>query len=225
LGWTSSPHWVIQQADNCWFGFGAREFVDAINDHAARYDGLEHVHHTEQALYYDTFDGGFYTVALDISVNESRVIHYCNLSLQMEGMPFDSEPLNQLLEFCEVERNVYGRSMTAAAVQKAFVPPSDQVEVEPLAFIVRPEGLLGDLERPESEWVYGVVVENPLWRGAASPSEKHEWWPDGADEPRYLVCSLRHHHQLSTPKHPYRLTGCQSARTADTSIVRPIVDW
>jgi hypothetical protein len=225
LGWTSSsPHWVIQQADNCWFGFGAHEFVEAIDAYTDRYDGLERIHHTEQALYYDTFDGGLYTVAFDISVEESRRIDYCNLSLQMEGMPFDSEPLNQLLEFCEVERPVYGRSMTTAAVESVFIPRADQVDVTPLAFVVKPDRTFSDSERPENPVVCGVVVENPFWRGSSS-DEKPEWWPDSADEPRYLVCSLRHHHPLSTPKHPYRLTRCQSTRTADICIVRPIVDW
>jgi hypothetical protein len=66
LGWASSASWAIKQQSKCWFGFGARGFIDALDDHKARYEGLEEVHHTEQALYYDTFDGGSYTVALPL---------------------------------------------------------------------------------------------------------------------------------------------------------------
>lgn len=226
LGWMNRPHWVIKQQSIAWCGFGAREFVEAMADQERRYERLEQVHHTEQAIYYDTFDGGSYTVALDVSATEHRMISHCNLSLQLEGMPFDTQPLNQLLEFCEVERSVYSRPMAGPALERRFFEAGAQVDVTPSAFVVAPGGFPGDPDSvAEEEWAIGVVVENPFWRRAGSAQAAPEWWPDEASSPSHLVCSLRHHHPLGAPRDRYVLEACQWTRTSDEIVVRPIVVW
>lgn len=215
-GWTSNRgSWSIQQAHTNWHGIGCREFTDALADWKGRYAALELVHHTEQAVYFDTLHGCLYTLSADLLARDFRRVDHCNLSFQFVGVPVDPSPLRDLAEAFEVEEVVYFRPLAERAVDAHRVMPDDFVDLPPLGFVVDDES-----DPKMGLTVVGVIVENPF-RGAS----QHAWWPAEAVQTEALVCSLRSWHPFDEPRRAYHLSSVEWTRSSDAFVLRPVADW
>ncbi|MGW0711772.1 restriction endonuclease [Streptomyces sp. NPDC002643] len=236
LGWTTSrPQWAIHQATRNWHGVGAREFLDTLRAWKERYDSLDEddVHHTEKVTYVDTFpDGGFYTLAADLSSHPSRVVYHCHVSFQLTGIPLDTQPLRHVFEQFDALGTGYFRPMTAKAVTRAWLP--EPLPLEVVGYLVSHDSFpfdelnladdeAADLPKPPDEWVIGVVAKNPFRDrdGVSAP----DGWPGGLESSSIIVCSLRSHHPLNDIPDGYRLYTWEQAHTTDARVLRPVADW
>ncbi len=220
-GWvTDGGRWSIQQAHTTWHGAGCREFADAVCGWAARYaSATEPLHHTEQAMYFDTIEGLVYTLSVDLLAQQSRRVDYCNLSFQFTGVPVEPAPIRELAQAFGIDGAVYFRPMTEPAVQGHGILGSEAHDLAPLGFVVE-EDRLSRGDGPPI--VTGIIVENPfLGRDATSPT----WWPAEASECELLVCALRSWHSLDEPRTAYHLRMVDWTRTSDAFVFRPVVDW
>lgn len=223
LGWTTgSARWSIQQTSTNWHGMGTSAFAEALQEWRKRYDGIP-THHSEEFCYFDKCDGGFYCLTANVSAHEDRSTRYAMLSFQLIGVPLDIEPLKELTRTFDSAYTCYFRPMNRKSLKRRWnLPEPDQVSLEPVAFIVEQDDIFGD----ERDWVRGVVAGNPFYRPGSSLSErKPDWLPAHIFDSELLICDLRSWHPLSEIKPRYELWGCESARTADAVIVRPIAEW
>jgi hypothetical protein len=95
--------------------------------------------------------------------------------------------------------------------------------VVPVAFVVAsPDSeMLGD-----SEWVVGIVVENPFKLGHGSKRKTMPTWVlNMLSDTQYLICGLRSWHAVGSQKSAYDLWTIESAWTSDALIIRAIADW
>ncbi|MEU0726203.1 restriction endonuclease [Streptomyces sp. NPDC006140] len=224
MGWTSTePRWNIQQSGANWHGVGAREFARALRAWRQREKRLDDAHHTEQATYFDTCQGGgFYTLTASIAVHHFRPVYDCRLSFQLPGVPVDLQPIRHLFEQFDAEAFSYFRPLSSPAVVRHH--PEGRVALNVVGFVAQQSDL--DLEEADgapAEWVTGLVVRNPHRGEDGRPSP--EEWPGLVEESELLLCALRSHHQLGETKSEYHLYSWEYARTSDVLVLRAVADW
>lgn len=217
LGWvTDRGHWSIQQRGRNWYGTGLRSFVEALKGWKTRTDELENAHHSEEFVYFEACDGGFYTVSGNISAHRIRRIARCNVSFQLVGVPLDPSSLQQLYRRFEVPsrgsfRPLVERSVTRHSLER-------RIPLEVLGYIVESSDLRWDSE----DWVVGLLVANPYQRGDRQPPED---WPDDLRTSGAILCSLRSHHPLTELKERYELWSLELARTSDAHALCVSAEW
>jgi hypothetical protein len=201
---------------------GASAFAEALQGWRQRYKGIP-THHSEEFCYFDICDGGFYSLTANVSAYNDRSARYTMLSFQLTGIPLDTESLKELSRTFGVGHPCYFRPMERRSViRKWNLPEPHCVPLEPVAFIVEQDDVFGD----KRDWTRGLVAKNPFYRPTSTLSERvPDWLPAAVFDSELLICDLRSWHMLSEPKSRYELWGCESVRTADAVIVRPIAEW
>ncbi len=221
MGWaTANASWCIQQANTNWHGQGVREFVEVLQDWKGRYVGLE-THDSEEFCYFDSCDGGFYTLTASVAATKNRWVRHARLSFQLAGIPLDTVALRQLCDVFDIETTPYFRPRQSESLERQSYSGSTRPRaVSPIAFVVEHDSFAAK----DEEWVVGVVVRNPRFRADAS-ARGPGLLPEAVSGCEHLVCALRSWHSLNAPRKTYRLWKCESTWTSDASVVRPIVDW
>jgi hypothetical protein len=195
-----------QQSGINWHGVGAVGLVDALNERKARYSGMGQLHHTEELTYYDECEGGFYTITADLDARDGDV-SYAELSLQLAGVPFDREPLDELCRTFDV------RSPLEGSAHLSHTP------VIPVALLIHE-----DLADPHDRfWVRGIVARNPFL-GKTSKDAGASDLPWALRDTEVIVCDLRSWHPLSDA-HTYNLERCRWTYSSQATVVRLVVDW
>lgn len=223
MGWaTAAARWSIQQTVTNWHGMGASAFAEALRGWRERYKGIP-THHSEEFCYFDTCEGGFYSLTANISSHHDRSVRYTRVSFQLTGIPLDTDSLKELTRAFDVSEPCYFRPMKKKSVtRKRHLRASDRVPLEPIAFIAEKEDAFGTGE----ELARGIVAKNPFYRPGSPMVERvPDWLPSHIFDSALLICGLRSWHPLSEPRPRYELWGCESARTSDAVIVRPIAEW
>jgi hypothetical protein len=223
MGWaTESARWSIQQTATNWHGMGVSAFAEALRGWRKRYKGIP-THHSEEFCYFDVCDGGFYTLTANISAHYDRSATYTTLSFQLTGIPLDTDSLKELARVFDVRQPCYFRPMERKSmIRKWHLREPDCVPLEPTAFITKKEDVFGTGE----ELVRGIVAKNPFYMpGSPFVERVPDWLPSHIFESGILICDLHSWHPLSEPRSRYELWGCESARTSDAVIVRPIAEW
>jgi hypothetical protein len=214
LRWTSSAgRWSIRQAHENWHGSGAAGFIEALTGWRDRY-GTNAQHHTEEFTYFDVCDGGYFSLAGDVSARDERQVSHCQISFNLAGIPLDTTPLTQLARHFGAKQHAMFRATDEyrRVVVRRYTKDL-RVRVEPTHFIV-------SADRDGESWAEGVVVASPFVEGEAPGG-----WPPGFSGLTTLVCSLRHHHLLAGPRDQYYLDGVEYVWTSDALLLRPVVDW
>jgi hypothetical protein len=217
LGWmTDRGQWAIQQHGRNWYGVGVRSFVQALKDWEARTGPLEDPHPSEEFVYFEACDGGFYTVSGNISAEPTRRVARCNASFQLVGVPVDPGSLQQLYRRFDVPSRGYFRPLVEQSVTRHSLVSRVQLKV--LGYIVEPP----DHHWDKQDWVVGLLAANPYYKSGLQPPDN---WPDDLARSGVIICSLRSHHPLSKPKERYELWSYEVARTSDAHALRVIAEW
>lgn len=217
LGWVSDQgHWSIQQHGRNWHGTGARSFVQALKGWKARTSELEDPHHSEEFVYFEACDGGFYTVSGNISAERTRRVVRCNVSFQLVGVPLEPGSLQQLYRRFDVPSRGYFRPLVERSVTRRRL--DSRVPLRVLGYIVEPAGQRWDQE----DWVVGVLATNPYYENDLQPPDD---WPSDLGRSGVIVCDLASHHQLTNPKERYELWSYERARTSDARALRVVAEW
>lgn len=218
LGWTTGRgQWCLHQSGINWHGAGAASLVEALNQREARYRGMGRIHHTEELSYYDECDGGFYTITADLDARDGDV-SYAALSLQLAGIPFDREALDELCRTFEVRSPMYFRPRVSMDALEGAAHLSRR-PVSPVALLIHE-----DPDDPHDRlWVRGIVARNPFL-GKTSEDVGASDLPWVVRDTEIIVCDLRNWHPLSDP-HTYNLEQCRWTYSSQATVVRLVVDW
>jgi hypothetical protein len=214
--------WSIQQATANWHGFGAAALAEALRTWATRYASIDDVHHTEQVVYHDVCEGGFYVLSTDVSAGDPRALLHSQFSLQLEGQPVLGSMLDDLLEALRAEPPLFMRARLEHSVTRRRFARETLPTIEIRGFVAeRP-----DRHEEDEDWVRGLVITNPYpGRGDAQPDGTPDWWPSQLAESEVVICSLRNWHPLAEPRDGYHLERMEWAETAEALIVRVIANW
>ena len=224
LGWaTPDARWSIQQANRNWHGLGCAAFTEALPRWGERAKTLE-AHQSEEICYLDRCDGGFYTLTANLASHRIRQTTAVTLSFQLEGVPLDTAPLLQLCRSIGAHEGLYFRPRMERSVVRSRAPRTLVTDVQPLAYLIGPERMLGDVT---TEWITGIVIANPFYAASANKPEIEQ--PGGLEpiqNSEHLICDLAEHHILDNLKrHKYYLRGFEYANTSEAFVCRPIANW
>jgi hypothetical protein len=223
MGWASDcARWNIQQSSINWHGLGASEFAEALTGWQERHEGIP-THHSEEFCYFDKCDDGFYCLTANISAHEDRSTRYAMLSFQLTGIPLDIDSYKELSRTFDIGYQCYFRPMKRRSVKRKWnLADPYRIPLEPVAFLVEKDRIFND----DREWTRGIAAKNPFYSPESTLAErKPHWLPSHIFDSELLICDLRSWHPLTDPPPSYELWGCESARTADAVIVRPIAEW
>ncbi|MGW1250868.1 hypothetical protein [Streptomyces sp. NPDC002535] len=217
LGWIGRKgQWSIQQHRRNWHGTGARSFAEALTGWKERTDELEDPHHSEEFVYFEACDGGFFTMSGNVSAERTRRVSRCNVSFQLVGMPLDPGSLQQLYRRFDVPSRGYFRPLVERAVTRQRV--AGGVPLEVLGYIVEPADRRWDNE----DWVVGILAANPYGPGGSPAPEELPGYPVHSG---VVACALRSHHPLSKTKERYELWSYERARTSDATALCIVAEW
>lgn len=217
LGWTGNQsQWSIQQNGRNWHGCGADTFAEALRKWKERTRQLEDPHHSEEFVYFEVCDGGFYTVSGSISAEPTRHVVRCNVSFQLVGMPLDPGALQRLYRRFDVPSRGYFRPLVERSVTRQQF--DDRVPLQVLGYVVEPAGH----RWPREDWVVGLLAVNPYRGTDPQPSNGLARDLEGSG---VIVCALRSHHPLNKPKERYELWSFERARTSDAHALRVVAEW
>ncbi|MFD5913430.1 restriction endonuclease [Streptomyces sp. NPDC001604] len=217
LGWMGErSQWSIQQHGRNWHGCGADGFAEALKDWEERTSELEDPHHSEEFVYFEVCDGGFYTVSGSISAEETRHVMRCNVSFQLIGVPLDPGSLQQLYRQFDVPSRGYFRPLVERSVTRDRF--DGRIPLQVLGYIIEAADQRGD----EEDWVVGVLAVNPFHGTDLQPPDD---LANDLDRTGVIVCSLRSYHPLSKPQERYELWSYERARTSDAHALRILAEW
>jgi hypothetical protein len=188
-----------------------------LSDWRGRYRSLRHVHPTEEFCYFDICEGGFYTIAGQISADARRQVWHVNLSFQLAGIPIEQGPLRQLCLALDPAITPVFRPRSERSVELHHIGMNQRPALNVIGFVVERD----DLDSAQEEWVTGIVAKNPYHARRRPPS----WWPPSLTGSELLLCDLRSWHPLSAIKRTYRLWSVEWAWTSDSALLRPRADW
>jgi hypothetical protein len=216
IGWaTPQASWCLQQAETTWHGFGAESLRDAMRQRDVRYAGAGRIHHTEQLAFHDACEGGFYTVSAGVDARDHQTVWEADMSVQLVGVPLDSDPYQQLADRLHVQRALYFRPRTEPSVRNAVLPGFYERDVEPIAYVVSRRQDDGTL------WTCGFATANPYMNESL-----------GIDEPgaplrdtEVLICSLSAWHYFGEPDQRYYLRRYSEAFTSHAAAVHVSANW
>ncbi|MEV7629388.1 restriction endonuclease [Actinoplanes sp. NPDC089786] len=222
LGWvTPEARWSIQQARRNWHGWGAHEFVAELQNWEYRAK-TEKAHDSEEFLYTDVCDGGFYTIAATISTHHSRQVRSVNISFQFQGHPLDTRPLLELCNTIGVHENLYLRPRESESVTILQMQRKD----------IRADSILGLVTKPESDprfdfshWVIGLIVKNSFFAGQEAPPAETQRQLRILEDTELLVCNLSEHHPLDSKKYDYYFQRFEYAQTSDGPVISISANW
>lgn len=222
MGWvTTNARWSIQQASMNWHGMGAPAFVDMLGDWQGRYHRID-THHTEEFCYVDVCDGGFYSLTGQVTADKRRLVWGAAISFQLPGVPLDTAPLRQLCEIFDSGRAVFFRQLDGRSVNRYVLKPDERMVLDVVGFVVEEEEREADPGNQLS--AVGLVARNPFPTDGPQ-SRSPWWWPNVAADSELILFDLRSWHPLNHPKRTYRMWNCETARTRDALVFRPVADW
>lgn len=217
LGWMGErSQWSIQQHGRNWHGCGAYGFAEALRNWEERTSELEDPHHSEEFVYFEVCDGGFYTVSGSISAEETRHVMRCNASFQLIGIPLDPGSLQQLYRQFDVPSRGYFRPLVERSVTRERF--DGRIPLQVLGYIIE----LADQRWDEEDWVVGLLAANPFYGTDLQPPDD---LASDLDRTGVIVCNLRSHHPLSKPQERYELWSYERARTSDAHALRIVAEW
>jgi hypothetical protein len=221
IGWTSENGcWSIHQSDSNWHGFGTSGFLSALDGWRKRYRSAGRIHHTEEAVYYDECEGGFYTIVASLDTR-NRWARSIDISLQLTGIPLDEGPLRRLHKALGVQGQAYLRPRVEKSVSTKHFVRDSWTPVDPTALVVQRQTWPdGKTER----WVSGIVVPNPF-KEKPDQDATPDWWPWSISESELMVCSLGSWHTVGDRHGGYYIKRFEWAWTSDAYVFRAVADW
>ncbi len=219
VGWISPDgRFTIQQSDTFWFGAGAGNFIRAIEERPARYaeSTIKHIHHTEEATYFDLCEGGFFTLSFDLDARNGR-IDRAEFSAQLPGIPLDPHPFLQVTQELFLEEHGQFRPLAERPVFTAWHWMRRDLRVQPVAY----------LRKIDEEVVTGIVGRSPFrkllpYGKRPSEPEEHLIPLREFDELPFRLSSW---HDTGDKVDYYYVRGFETAWTGSAFVCSLIADW
>jgi Holliday junction resolvase len=229
FGLSTSGMFSIHQANVCWYGVGAENFMRAAECWRDRYseNRSSTVHHSESLNYFDEFRNGWVLLSSQQRVHwqsgrvsRASFFHQSELVVQLPGVPVDMSPY---LELCRYTGNNWAhfefitRDLTHTHRLK-----------RPIVL-----NILGDVVNTldyayQDRVVIGVIAENPFFGKQSLPTELQ---CGGVSHLRdllkteLLMCAVRDWHDDGDVIDRYALEGFDAMQANGTQVIRPFGTW
>jgi hypothetical protein len=229
FGLSRNGMFSIKQSECCWYGSGAEEFLDALENWGDRYKKSlsKKYHHSEEFMYLDQFRSGWLevsaqqTIDWDLAANEESQIHNSELVIQLPGIPVDTFPFVKLCQYTENEWADFGyigQRWTSTCRLKKPLP------LRVIGTVRNKEQRLGASQRSV---VVGIIAKNPFNGRKTLPAEMEQSEVPFCElqETDLLLCSLRDWHDDVDVADRYRLQGFEITVGGIGGIIRPFGTW
>jgi len=184
IGLSDQGTFSIQQLAHAWYGFGARNFLDAIESWEQRYSDakLKSPHHSEDLVFLDHSGGALIALTSRQRVGESTFLHASELEIQLAGIPVDSSKIQELARKTGNPEALF-QTRSGSGLHSAHFK-AGQIKLVPHSKVVNSN--LGE------EWVCGIVAKNPFTtsRTKRLAGSLGEFFPRHLSNPKYLLCAV-----------------------------------
>ncbi len=184
VGLSEQGAFSIQQLSHAWHGFGAQNFLDAIENWEQRYSDakLKSPHHSEDLVFLDRSGVALIALTSRQRVGDSTFLHSSELEIQLPGVPVDPSKIQDLARKTG-NPDAHFQTNSGSGLHSAHFK-AGQLKLVPHSKIVTSN--LGD------EWVCGVVAKNPFTvnRMKRLAGDLGEFFPRHLSEPEYLLCAV-----------------------------------
>jgi hypothetical protein len=218
IGLRDEGAFAIHQRSAGWFGFGAENFIAAVQNQADRYKELnwDSYHHSEELAYIDRLeDGGLMCLSSRHDTRERKYLHSSRIEIFLPGIPLDTSGIRRFCAFAGYP-GARLEIVRESPIKKLRFRP--RVQVEPVATIVS--------NSQGEDFASGIVVKNPFL-GSAPPSEdstiEEPFWLLSKNE--YLFCALRSWHKPDVYMGRYDLVLAEGCWIEHVPVFYILCDW
>lgn len=184
IGLSEQGTFSIQQLAHVWYGFGAQNFLDAIENWEQRYSKakLKSPHHSEDLVFLDRSGGALIALTSRQRVGDSTFLHASELEIQLAGIPVDASKFQELARKTGNPDALFQTSSGSGLHSAHF--KAGQIKLVPHSKVVHSN--LGE------QWVCGIVAKNPFTpsRMKRLAGSLGEFFPRHLSDPKYLVCTV-----------------------------------
>lgn len=229
FGPTRSGMFFIQQTESCWYGIGAKEFIEAAGQWSERYNrsSTKRFYHSEELGYYDSFHTGWIHVSAQQRVGyadheRNSFLHHAEITIQLSGVPLDTAPFLRLCQYVNNDWAHFDSVKRSTASHRFKTSP----RLDVLGKVLKRD--LGPDEGPSRLVVIAVIARNPFYRKASLPKEfsDPEMMPlRHLVEHELLLCSLRDWHDEDSQPDFYYLEGVEATYNGTGPMLRPYGTW
>jgi hypothetical protein len=184
VGLSDQGTFSIQQLAHAWCGFGAQNFLDAIENWEQRYSDakLKSPHHSEDLVFLDHSGSALIALTSRQRVGDSTFLHASELEIQLPGVPADLSKIQELARKTGNPDALFQTNLGSGLHSAHF--QAGQIKLVPHSKIVN--SYLGE------EWVCGIVAKNPFTanRMKRLSGSLGEFFPRHLPDPKYLLCAV-----------------------------------
>jgi hypothetical protein len=202
LGLMYDGSFAIHQRNAGWFGFGAENFLRAIESQPSRYSelGWKNYHHSEELAYVDRIGTGGLICFSSRQDTRGGGLHSSRAEMFMQGIPVE---MSGIRKFCDFVRQSEASFEIVPKNPVKTLKLQSRIPVEPVATIISTSR--------DQEFTSGLVVKNPFLNQSL-PTNKDSarddlFWLLSKYE--LLFCALRKWH------HPDEVINCYEIHSAE----------
>jgi hypothetical protein len=184
VGLSEQGTFSIQQLSHAWYGFGAQNFLDAIENWEQRYSDakLKSPHHSEDLVFLDRSGSSLIALSSRQRIGHSTFLHASELEIQLPGIPVD---LTRIQELARKTGNpdAFFQTNLGSGLHSAHFK-AGQLKLVPLSKIISADH--------GEEWVSGIVAKNPFTasRMKRLAGDLGEFFPRHLPQPKQLLCTV-----------------------------------
>jgi hypothetical protein len=217
---SSEGSFTITQSSHSWHGFGISNLVGVVKRWKQRYReaALEHTHHSENIIYFDSCSYGLLVVRTRQAVQYASKgrLDLCNLEIHLRGIPLDPRP------FARISRE--------ASASTPVFEPFHETHFEsvrlPVPVCVEPIGEVISTLDSANKRVSGLIIKNPFRQDAKLlTGELHLDTFRDLSATDHLILELSDWHDLGDTIDQYRMTRLEGMQTGGAAIYRCVGTW
>src|SRR5260221_12963421 len=222
LGLKYDGSFAIHQRNAGWFGFGAGNFLKAIESQASRYSALgwKTYHHSEELAYVDRIETGGLICFSSRQDTRGGSLHSSRAEIFLPGIPVEMSGIRRFCDFVRQSEASFEIVSQNPTKTLRFHP---WVKAEPIAAIISTSR--------DQEFVSGVVVKNPFLNQPLSFAKDPEKGPKYDDlfwllsKYELLFCALRNWHNPNALMNNYRIFLAEGCWIEHVPAFYILCDW
>jgi hypothetical protein len=223
FGLTDIGNFSIEQTEVCWFGIGARNFIEAASVWRQRYqqNPAKYWHHSEDLHYFDAFQDGWLLLStrqrVGVKGKPQSWLHGSELSIQLPGIPLDMSPFLQLCKYTNNQNARFRYIPQRMTMLHRFKTPKN---IKVIGEIIRPE-YKGD------SVVTGIIAYNPFFHTKLPKELVGDEYSalTQLNNIELLVCDLSDWYDVGDVVDQYVLLGFETSWVNNVLVIRPFGTW
>lgn len=223
FGLTDLGSFSIEQTEVCWFGIGARNFIEAATVWRQRYqqNPAKYFHHSEDLNFFDALQDGWLLLStrqrIGVRGKSQSWLHGSELSIQLPGIPLDMSPFLQLCKYTNNQNARFQYIPQRMTMLRRLKTPK---KLKVVGEIVRAEYRGGSV-------VTGIIAHNPFFHTKLPKELVGDEYSalTQLDKIEFLVCDLSDWYDVGDVVDQYVLLGFETSWVNDVPVIRPFGTW